>query len=1102
MTVRLFTVKRFFILCFFTIALGLLVLQQNFRPIALKVLNTLTSAYDIQVKDLAVSFDTVNKLNFKFISLEYEDSVISLHNAELRLVDGYGALKNMALTIQDFEAVTVERIDVNLGYSFLKRRFVGKDNQATTDADVGLSINHLPFIELAKINIYWADDKDLTQPLIEAHNLSLAASGQNQNIAVNQTSRKKSAATSFATSTSTILTGKLLLMQQEFIDIALSLNPREWQLNSDVDINKVLQSLQLLEQSVTQRITATTNTDEQQGLQLLSQALAPVITPISAANYQFNGNWLGQTRLDLPSGSISSHHEISNIEIAPTADNNVNSTISFKPEMPISLEVNYQPQDTHNANQRVSISLAPFSWQQSTSPKALIKLSGYLNDIQGNRADSVANVNQKVEDRQNLEKNQSENNIQSLLTQVAKLSPETNTGLPKGDATIDWSLAFNSPTYMDITLANDSPNSNSHYDLHLASFNAQIAHPLLTTQLIFTDNSAAIANENYQVKSAINVDINQVKPIDLSHLDNVDSTLIIDGASLTGQLAVEHQLSQNHPTTKVSLKQNAQLQLSDLSLISANKLIAFEGLNWQQQGASELSSTIDGSQIKLNDFSFGFDKFHLQDLSTATDTINAKESLEIHLGQFAVDAKQAIELFMPATLPVDELTSKLLPSSMNQPKNLASNNSTNDIKSQPSLLTSLLNQRNSSDLIWQLNDIRIDKLIPTKSKLRRYPLLRLDSLTLEQNLQLHSQLLTGKELWQLDELALSSYHLLQLPKNNNPLSLAGQWHTDSDLAPLLGVLAQTQMLPSDLSIAGHNKLDAGFALVESQGVSLFEMKFTQSLSDVEAQYNEMFFDNGSINAQCQFNWQQAHSSQLLTKTYSQSRLLCQQTELNIANAYVGINLDELNLKADISLGKNEQIPAKNWLQEITGLSDTDVNLTARGNLLDGEFLIPEFFLKLHDKSEGYLMLNGISLQTLLAAQPQVGVYADGIFDGVLPATLVDGKINIAGGHLAARAPGGLIKVSNNPALEQVKASQPHLEIVAQALEHLQYSELISTLDMQQNGDAQLAVQVKGQSKDIERPIHLNYSHEENLFQLYKSTQIGNQLQNDIERSVK
>ena len=56
--------------------------------------------------------------------------------------------------------------------------------------------------------------------------------------------------------------------------------------------------------------------------------------------------------------------------------------------------------------------------------------------------------------------------------------------------------------------------------------------------------------------------------------------------------------------------------------------------------------------------------------------------------------------------------------------------------------------------------------------------------------------------------------------------------------------------------------------------------------------------------------------------------------------------------------------------------------------------------------------------------------------------------------------------------------------------------------MQNNGDAQFNIAVKGKSRDIERPIHLNYAHEENLIQLYRSTQIGNQLQSNIEKSVK
>ena len=70
------------------------------------------------------------------------------------------------------------------------------------------------------------------------------------------------------------------------------------------------------------------------------------------------------------------------------------------------------------------------------------------------------------------------------------------------------------------------------------------------------------------------------------------------------------------------------------------------------------------------------------------------------------------------------------------------------------------------------------------------------------------------------------------------------------------------------------------------------------------------------------------------------------------------------------------------------------------------------------------------------------------------------------------------------------------------MEHLQYSQLSSSFDMNPAWDAKLLVEVKGRSQGVERPIHLNYSHEENMLQLFKSLQIGNDLQDRIEKSVK
>jgi len=55
--------------------------------------------------------------------------------------------------------------------------------------------------------------------------------------------------------------------------------------------------------------------------------------------------------------------------------------------------------------------------------------------------------------------------------------------------------------------------------------------------------------------------------------------------------------------------------------------------------------------------------------------------------------------------------------------------------------------------------------------------------------------------------------------------------------------------------------------------------------------------------------------------------------------------------------------------------------------------------------------------------------------------------------------------------------------------------------MAPDGEAWLKVEVKGKAEGIERPIHLNYSHEENMLQLLRSLTIGDKLQTQIEASM-
>lgn len=424
------------------------------------------------------------------------------------------------------------------------------------------------------------------------------------------------------------------------------------------------------------------------------------------------------------------------------------------------------------------------------------------------------------------------------------------------------------------------------------------------------------------------------------------------------------------------------------------------------------------------------------------------------------------------------------------------------------LFDSLLSTTWRNQLAWQASQLNVEKQLSSKGRSRKETVLKLDKLTLAQSLDWKNNTLFGDEHWQVGTVELQSQHKLNLATANNPLVLTGQWVVNTSMTEALALLNQTQPLPSELNVTGNNQLQAQFNLTQQRDQTQFAMQITQSMTELEGFYKDIIFEGGKLQAQCEFTWGQSYKKEShnkpLDKGYfsSLSKLNCPQTLMTFNLFDPGFPLTDIEVEADIALGKDAEKLPDNWIQQLTGLSDTDVSMTAKGKVLSGQFLLPEFNLKLQDKSHAYLLLQAMSLEEVLRIQPQIGIYADGIFDGVLPVDLINGKVSITGGQLAARAPGGLIAISGNPAVEQMRQSQPYLDFVFSTLEHLQYSQLSSSFDMDQAGDAKLLVEVKGRGEGIERPIHLNYSHEENMLQLFRSLQIGNDLQDRIEKSVK
>ncbi|TRY12846.1 hypothetical protein FN961_18690 [Shewanella hanedai] len=421
---------------------------------------------------------------------------------------------------------------------------------------------------------------------------------------------------------------------------------------------------------------------------------------------------------------------------------------------------------------------------------------------------------------------------------------------------------------------------------------------------------------------------------------------------------------------------------------------------------------------------------------------------------------------------------------------------------------------------YHIEGLEIKRHYHKNKRLRTEKLLQLYQGTVTQTFNWNKESLLTQEQWDFDGLELNSEHKVTpdlAHTDASPLSINGKINLDTELSHVISLIESTYPLPTTLYADGHAALNARYQFTQkrvpvnkedkasTQKVSQFIVDFTPTLSELSGSINELPFEEAMMNAKCQLS---LHSSQEgeTSGTKEQSTLSCPDINLSATAFNPGVLIEDftshasllVSLDSEHALDSNQIEPADNVP---ANLSNFDIQMNADGKLLGGKLSLPEFSLKLKDRSHGYLLLQGLSLAELIAIQPQVGLHADGTFDGVLPVELVGGKVSVSGGRLAARAPGGLITLSGNPGVDQMRDSQPYLDFAFSTLEHLEYSQLSSSFDMAPSGDAILNVNVKGEAKGIERPIHLNYSQEENMLQLLKSLQIGDKLQTQIEQSM-
>ncbi|MBO2636843.1 YdbH domain-containing protein [Shewanella algae] len=540
----------------------------------------------------------------------------------------------------------------------------------------------------------------------------------------------------------------------------------------------------------------------------------------------------------------------------------------------------------------------------------------------------------------------------------------------------------------------------------------------------------------------------------------------------------------------------AELQLNEGASMALSGKLALEPTSEGQQLDFSLAANPGFStgaiQAGIEDKSIQLSGFKLSLLAPLSGSFNQgklKLSLPVISCQLSeLQAKSGpLALSIAQTSLLSPGLSRTLDANLNQKRHLP-------------LLSQLLDERFASRLNLAFDGLNLSQTRHTKLGPRTETLLNMGYGSFSQTIDWQDNRLISEENWQLDNIPLHSRHDFMpiWPKRaKDPLGyrLNSRWTLDTDLADIKALAAKNLPLPPELVLRGETHMIADLKL-EGLGRALqLQLDFNPLLSDLSGSISQLPFEGANLSALCRLTLAKE------AKAPAEAELNCQQLKASVQAFNPGVLLTNLGLEGQLSLTPELDSNQSTQAKLLPGFRDADIQVRGQGELLKGQMLLPSFRLRLNAPSNAYLVLQGLSLEELLAIQPQEGIYADGIFDGVLPVFITDGQVSVKGGRLAARAPGGLIKVGNNPAVAQMRAGQPYLDFAFSTLEHLQYSTLASTYDMAPDGEAWLKVEVKGKAEGIERPIHLNYSHEENMLQLLRSLTIGDKLQTQIEASM-
>ena len=208
---------------------------------------------------------------------------------------------------------------------------------------------------------------------------------------------------------------------------------------------------------------------------------------------------------------------------------------------------------------------------------------------------------------------------------------------------------------------------------------------------------------------------------------------------------------------------------------------------------------------------------------------------------------------------------------------------------------------------------------------------------------------------------------------------------------------------------------------------------------------------------------------------------------SVSVALIDIGLPVQNVTADYVLNP-----------DFLGADVTNLHMTAFDGVIRAD---PFSFHTDKDSNTVIMRAESMDISEILTLKEFDAIEVSGRIGAELPITITSDGVTVIAGSLTGEAPGGVIRYSAGDATDEVVNSS--IGLVKAALSHFEYDTLTSELSYNQQGDLELAMQLKGRNPDMDgnRPVILNLNVENNVPQMLKSLQAARAVEELLERQL-